>query len=358
MKLRGWLFFVLFPFVALIAVPRVFAQNISWKDGKTTVTLSDARLDLSNRLQFRFTETDPEDGQSIGSFRIRRARTKLDGWAYSKNLRFEIQLDWADSTSSLLDADIAWDAAGRGAFVVKAGQFKAPFGRQELVSATSLQFVDRSIVSAAFAKGRDVGVQLSGLTLSRTIDWRIGVFNGNGRSATRNDNGKYQYDARVTWQPFGDVKYSEADLEGSDHPLVALAADWESNDQRGATSGNDLLNETTGTDVVFKYRGLFAYGEYFDRNSTPESGAKFRSSGLVAEIGWLIVPRKVEIAGRWARIDPSNLVASDDRTETGVAVSWYLHGHNLKLQSDFRALKDESKAATDHEGRIQMQMIF
>ena len=57
-----------------------------------------------------------------------------------------------------------------------------PFGRQELTSSGSQQFVDRSLVSNEFAKGRDMGVQVWGLALATELDWRLGVFNGNGRT--------------------------------------------------------------------------------------------------------------------------------------------------------------------------------
>ena len=71
--------------------------------------------------------------------------------------------------------------------MVKAGQFKVPFGRQQLASAMNQQFVDRAAVEDTFARGRDIGVQLWGTPFKGLLDWRVGVFNGNGRSVTRND---------------------------------------------------------------------------------------------------------------------------------------------------------------------------
>ncbi len=62
------------------------AYNVSWKDGKTTIETKTFKLDLSNRVQIRFTQEMPEVGDDVGSFRIRRAKTKFEGWAYTKNL--------------------------------------------------------------------------------------------------------------------------------------------------------------------------------------------------------------------------------------------------------------------------------
>src|SRR5690606_30757323 len=151
----------------------------------------------------RFTSENPEDGDDKGSFRIRRAKTKLDGWVYTPNLQYELQMSWADS-SPLEDANLNYDfPGGKQAAMLKVGRFKVPFGRQELTSSGSQQFVDRSIVSNEFAKGRDNGIQLWGTPNGGVIDWRVGIFNGAGRTATSNDNDSYQYNARVAWQPFG-----------------------------------------------------------------------------------------------------------------------------------------------------------
>lgn len=350
--------------IATFCCASLFAQNatekppvkIGWKDGKTTLESEHAAVSFSNRVQFRFTAEDPEDGDSKGSFRIRRAKTKLEGWAYAKNLTFELQLNWADTANQLEDVDINYAASK--AFQIKAGQFKVPFGRQELTSSMNQQFVDRSIVSSEFAKGRDVGVQLWGLTLGDRVDWRVGAFNGNGRNVSANDNDAFQYDARVTFQPFGDVKYSESDFESRTRPLFAIAANYEKNDRSGATTGNDVSREVAGTDIVLKYRGASILGEYFTRDNDPESGVSSTSNGWNAQLGWFLVRDRFEVAARYASWDPSDRTSGNDRTETGVAFNWFLRKHNLKLQTDLRNIADDATGLTNREARMQLQMIF
>ena len=89
--------------------------------------------------------------------------------------------------------------------MVKFGQYKVPFGQQQLTSSGSQQFVDRSQVSDLYARGRDTGIQLWGRLLGDKIEWRVGAFNGNGLTRTINDNDKFQYNARVMFQPNGVV---------------------------------------------------------------------------------------------------------------------------------------------------------
>ena len=58
-----------------------------------------------------------------------------------------------------------------------------------------------------------------------------------------------------------------------------------------------------------------------------------------------------EIAGRYATIDPTDLVSGNDRKETGGAISYYYNRHNLKVQADFRQIEDDAanSGARDEE---------
>ncbi len=335
------------------------AFNVSWKDGKTTITSKQSELVISNRMQFRFTEQMPEVGDDKGSFRVRRAKTKFEGWAYNKNLTYELQLNWADSANVLEDAVINYDfTKGKKEFQLKAGQYKVPFGRQELTSSGSQQFVDRSAVSNLFARGRDIGVQVWGTPLGGKLDWRVGAFNGNGRTVSANDNDKFQYDARVTFQPFGDVKYSESDFESTDRPLFAIAGQWESNDRQGATTNNDVDREIVGGDVVFKFKGFSFFGEVFEASDDPETGLDKDLSGFNAQAGYFLVRNKFEIAARFAEIDPNSDLDNDEQEERGLALNYFWNKHAHKLQLDYRQIESKATRITDKELRLQYQVIF
>jgi phosphate-selective porin OprO and OprP len=351
-------------------------MNVGWKDGKTTFDFDRAQINLSNRIQFRWTDEQFGTGEDRGSFRIRRAKTKFDGWIYTKDLTFDLQMNWADTIDFpgrnqriLEDAALSYDVTrGHKAFMIKGGQFKVPFNRQELTSSGAQQFVDRSIVAAVFGgPPRDQGIQLWGLTPRGTFEYRLGLFDGNGINRATNDNDNYRYDGRFTWQPWGDVKYSEADFESTTHPLLAVSAVYESNDSLvGDPAGTGLDNTTLGGDVVFKFKGFSLMSEYFHRISEPDNAAAedFRSAGWIVQGGYFVYKRYVEVAARYAVVDPSSIqigtgpLANDRQFERGVALSWYMNRHFLKLQSDYRQIESESSDSTLDEYRLQMQWIF
>jgi phosphate-selective porin OprO/OprP len=329
---------------------------------------------LLNRVQFRWTHEMPDErftlpgtgspGSSKGSFRVRRAKTELTGWVWRRELTYELQLSWAgaeagtSSTSPLEDFLLNWDASGDKRLQIVVGQFKVPLGRQELTSSNRLQFADRDLLSGEFSRGRDVGVQVWGLLGRGKVEYRAGIFNGNPASRLDNDNDKYQFNARLMFQPFGDARYSESDFESRGKPLLAIAGQYERNDLHNATNADDLDTRILGADAVLKYRGLFLFAEYFARHRRPETGTAFDSNGYHAQAGYFLLRDRLEVGARWAGYDPSDLIAGNDRTEWGGVVNYYFNRHNLKVQGDFRQLEDDARRTKTKELRLQTQVVF
>jgi phosphate-selective porin len=377
--------------------PRPPTQRIEWRDGKTRITLDNFYLELSNRIQPRFTREMPDDavtlpgtgggGDAKGSFRIRRAKMKLEGWFYTTRLEYELQMNWPDVNNTppsqfLEDANLDLDLS-RGktkAFRIRFGQMKAAFGRQQLTSSGAQQFVDRAVQDARFNDARETGLALWGTLGINKVDWRLMASNGNGRTQATNDNDKFLYTARVMWQAIGSTRMNqwgsgllmtEGDLGDSlaaGGPLLAVAGQYSHNDRHRTTTGNDFKNETFGADYTFKYRGFASVGEAAWRNGTPETGAEVDSTGYLFQASYAWKAPGIagasfwEVAGRYGRVDPSDLVANNKQTEVGLAFSYYYNKHNLKMQADWRQIEDEAansgRGTKNQELRLQAQFIF
>jgi hypothetical protein len=353
---------------------------VRWEDGRTVIEGSQGRLEISNRLHFRFTSVNPDDqvrlsgtsgpGVSKSSFSLARAKTSFEGWFWKKELTFDIQLAWAgketgaSTTSPLEDFKVTWDASRKGAFRVSVGQFKVPFGRQEQTSSKRQEFADRSILSGEFTHGRDIGLGIDGKLAGGKVEYGAGIFNGNLQSRLENDNTKFQYDAQLLVQPWGDARYSEGDLESKKHPLVGFFVEFENNDMRGATSAigglvpTEYNNTTLGAGLVFKYQGFAGFGEYFDRKREPTAGATFHSDGYHLQVGYFLKRDVLELAFRYAAWDPTDVVSGDDRSEIGGVVGYFIRKHDLKLQADFREIKDDARDVANQELRIQAVIVF
>jgi len=336
------------------AEPAEPGVRVGWSKGKTVLEAPGVRIELSNRLQLRWTGDWPEgdDRTTTGSFRIRRAKTKLAGWAYDERVGFELQLNWASQIDILEDAFVDVDATGNGALRVRLGQYKVPFGRQQLTSSGSQQFVDRSITSSRFALGRDVGLMLHGAVAGGRLSYSGGIFNGSVLGGN-NDDARYRIDARVQIAPNGDPGYGEADLAVNRSPRWALAAQVEHND-RGLLD-TDREYTTWGGDACLKYRGLSLFGEAFFSRISPSDAESFRNDGFAVQAGYYMPGPRLEVAGRYARLKPG---AGLDTSESGGALSWYREADRLKVQADLRFLDGGRLGLDDTVLRVQAQIVF
>lgn len=376
-------------------------QRVEWRDGKTRITTDLAYLEMSNRVQVRYTHEFPDDtitlpgtggpGDSRGSFRIRRAKFKLEGWLFhppgvapapvtQPKISYELQLNWPALTGTnigaiLEDANIAVDPTGSGKFRVLFGQFKVPFGRQEMTSSGNQSMVDRWIGSGDLSRGRDTGVAVQGALRNNTIEYRAGIFNGNGLTRTLNDNASFQSNVRLMWQPNGSqplaqrawisgALYSESDFESTIVPIYAFAFNYEHNDFHRTTTGNDLKSDVFGIDGIYKYKGIFATGEYYYRKRTPETGNKFNADGGFIQFGVMLNQfRTWEASFRYGSRDVNSRLGNDTLDEIRGGISYYYRRHTLKLQADVGRLGTGLGATAgtrrkDIEFRMQSQFVF
>jgi hypothetical protein len=360
--------------------------KVSYKDGAATFESEHLALRLTNRIQFRLTDEFPDKsvqlsgtagpGDSRPSWRVRRAKTSLSGWFYRPEVRFDLQLSWAgpeagaSAQTALQDISVTWDISKKRTFELSFGQFKVPLGRQEMTSSGRQQFVDRDIFSFEFTRGRDLGVQIDGALAKGRLTYMAGVFNGNAASRLQNDNSRFQSNARLTFEPWGKVGYSEGDFESKDKPLLAVSGQIEHNNQAYTSNVSDNLKTLVwGGDIVFKYKGFSGFAERLARDRRPQPTGnvdpsqvpfdtrRFHSNGWHGQIGYFLKRDKMEVALRFATYDPSDLVPDNDRTEKGFGLNYFVNKHFLKVQLDFREIENPDRTKA-RELRLQSQVIF
>src|SRR5437588_5480237 len=101
-------------------------------------------------------------------FRLRRARINLTG-DFAENFDFKIEGDFenSDGTSpsnrtDFSGTDIWLNWHQFPAAQIKAGQYKAPFGLEQLTPDTALFIIERSLPTGAITPEREIGVEHSG----------------------------------------------------------------------------------------------------------------------------------------------------------------------------------------------------
>ncbi|MEM6456990.1 MAG: porin [Acidobacteriota bacterium] len=332
----------------------VNAEEVKWDKKKVKYTAANGKLtmEFNNRVQFRYTLDDPEDGDDKGSFRVRRAKFKIAGKVF-ENWKYKIQAVWSGGSTTLEDAYFQYTKNKMAQLWL--GQGKAWFGRQELTSSGKQQFVDRSITSGRFSHGRDQGLALIGKNDSKTFEYNLGIYNGNGRNRSSNDNDEYLYVGRVVFTPFGEYKPEESSLDYPESSKLAIGASILENSE-GSNADEDVSR--FGVEFAYKYLGLNMVGEYFTEElDLPGASDSVDTDGFYYQIGYLFPNKKFEIAGRYAVISP-DVPFDADEIETGVALSYYMSKHNYKIQGDYRQIEDELADVTDDQFRVQIQFAF
>ncbi len=390
------------------------SKPIDYKVGKGfTFTSPDEKFQLSlgGRLQARYSffDRDQDSGdasqdQDVSQFQIRRMKVWMNGYAYTKDLTYLLQIDTTQTSST--------PSSGTGnsgakfidhayfnyriidEFQVLAGQTKVPFGRQWLTSSGSLSFVDRSPASDAFRPGYDIGVKLNGKIAKGLVNYDLGVYGGKGQGITSSNNDN-SFAARVAVNPLGELAYNEADLDTTDKPLVSVGANYfydKVQYTRGATAALSTFESTNlnfmsssgwltaanafnrgiqseqvnvhlfGGDAAFKWMGAYAVAEYLlGQANGDRSDAELRAHGYFIQAGYCVLPKKLEVAARWSYVDSNRDASNDLRTEVGGAVSYYFNKHNLKLQGDVVKLHTQRSVTVDTDEmqyRVQAQIIF
>jgi hypothetical protein len=340
------------------------------------------KLRLSNRVQVRFTEEDPAEGDSTGSFRVRRFKLKLDGHAFY-HWKYKLQVNFAagsvEGDNDALLEDVYLQYTKRPWLQPFLGQGKAYFARQSLTSSGKQQFVDRSIVTSGGNAeiARQVGAGIVGHDKDKRFEYNLGVYNGDGTNSInqkKNQNDEFLWVGRFVWTPFGEYKLAEGALDRPESSKLALGVkgrtdtiteDFDSDGDGGVDPVPvDLDLSAAGFEFAYKIHGFSTVGEWFrvmaDQPTVDGLGMvtteEVELDAWYVQLGYLF-PNKIEIAGRYAEIDPE--IQGSTKTEAGLAVSYYISKHNYKFQADFRDLQDDADPLEDtQEARFQFQFVF
>ncbi|HXE96476.1 MAG TPA: porin [Dongiaceae bacterium] len=373
--------------------------NFTSSDGKFSSSIGAS-------YQVRYTLMDLDDAndtatkhaQDFSKFELRRIKLLFNGYAYSPDLTYKMSINFANiaggttSNGGLLEE--TWmNYRLYDEVQFRFGQDKVQFGRQFITPSTALQFTEQSVVSAAFAPGYDTGLAIHGKVAGGLFNYSVAGLGGVGQNTfrTTTDNA---FAARITANPLGDMKYSEADLDTSVKPLVSVGANFyrdtifigETNNlgftksagwygigsplmtaTQKFSAGEPLDFNTFGVDTAFKWQGLSVTGEYLAGEAKGQvSKHKLRAEGFYAQAGYFVIPNKVELAYRYSYLDPNRDASNDHWVENAAAVSWYINKHNLKLQADYTNVHKQSAIAStsgnnatdDQQVRVQAQILF
>jgi hypothetical protein len=327
-------------------------------------------LKTQARIQFRYTFSsqvalDPDsmeesrDNDSL--FAVQRGRLTFGGHAFGEDLDYKLQADFGRGDVVLKDFYVDYRVAGDT--LVRFGQYKRPFSRQQITSSGNQELVDRAITDGYYRAGRDAGVMVhNAYEKSPVLEWAVGLFNGTGENVVpgRTDGAPDTFNpalvARLGYN-HGDVKgYSEADLDGG--PLRFGVGASVLGELDG--DGDDASAIRAELDYIVKVEGFSSTGGiYF---ATAQDGADFPDQaadalGFHVQAGYT-VDETHQVVGRFAQVARLADGVGNLR-EASLGYSLYVFGHGFKWQTDLTVGLDAGQEPGDDiQIRSQAQLSF
>lgn len=315
-----------------------------------------------------FNDRENTEDDQVSGFEIARTRFGFMGHVIDPSWKFKI---WTGDNNSgdnlLLDAYIT-KKFDHG-LSVTAGQFKLPFFREYLVSEVNLQFVERTLLSAAVAGSYTQGVKAD--YQNEAVRLTLSVNDGRKEiNSTFDDDGsEFAVTGRAEWKVFGPwSQYKTYDaFRGSEPALVLGVA---SHYQEGE-SDSDMPDEWCWTvDGSWQGDGWNLVAAVVGCHS--EAGSKGDFIGFLVQGGYFVTDN-VELLARYEHAN-SDLSGVEDLSIATAGVSVFFARFNARWTTDvgyaFNPVADrwDSSAAGylvdtgDEDGqtvvRSQLQLLF
>ncbi|PYL98236.1 MAG: hypothetical protein DME27_06075 [Verrucomicrobia bacterium] len=329
-------------------------------------------------------------------FRLRRARINLTG-DFAENFDFKVEGEFENSDGissnrtdfSGTDIFINWHQFAEAN--VKVGQWKAPFGLEQITPDPTLIIIERSLPTGAITPERQVGVQVWGKPFTNIwpaqkdlLTYYAGIFNGNGRNVTVNDNNNFMYVGRLELLPW------QGKLLGQTSSLKLGADVLNSRDDKGTNISQslNLLVNSDGSlspftlpgadertawsvDAWFNLGPFDLIGEYLQEKvngrtvaGVPPGFADFTTNGFYVTGAYYLIPKKLQAAVRWEQLNPGQK-GNDGIHSITAGLNYYIHGDDIKLManyihtwSDFRQANPQFGDDQFDEVIMRLQLMF
>ncbi len=377
---------------------------------------SEIKLALGGLLQTQYEAGDVSAFEGrFGSaaiddrFRLRRMRINVTG-DFAEQFDFKLEGEFAQTDTAITVRNAMGATIGSNStrtsfggldlwanwhqfpeFQIKVGQYKAPFGFEQISPDPKLLTPERSQVTSGLTPERQIGVQIWGKPFATVfpdqkdlLTYYAGIFNGNGRNVTVNDNDQYMYVGRLELQALKTKIFDEDAMLKlgvnalSSHDAAgtvlspAGSVRVNSDGSLSAFAAPSAAERTAyGLDASFHLGPFDLMAEYLSENfdARPVNGIPplfndFRADGYYVQAGYYLIPKKLQLVSKYESFDPGQ-VANDNLSSITGGLNYYLKGDDIKIMahyihtwSDFRESNPALGSDEFDELILRLQIIY
>ncbi len=312
-------------------------------------------LALGGFVQANFESGDAPDSRFAGlnnRFLLRRARLFVSG-TFAENIAFKLESDFGNNSiaaktgisGQMTDAYLSWTKYPEAS--LRLGQFKTPFGYEQLAADTKIYTVERSLPNDSLTLGRQVGLMAYGDVADKRLSYSIAAYNGTGTNISSNDNQKFLWVGRVA----GTVLDTQVDGK---KVKVTAGANYFSTQDKGTFTGR---REGEGLDAQVVYGPAELQAEWLRNDRHPLTGAATQSQGWAVLGAYTFLPKWQGVV-RYETYDSNTATAS---TTTGLwtyGVNYLIKGDDLKLSLNWLTGDQPVPLSDGDRFLCRMQMMF
>lgn len=305
---------------------------------------------------------------------MRRARLGTSA-TFAENFDFRLEADFGAGavaertgiTTQITDAYVNWNR--HRAANVKFGQFKAPFGFEQLISDSKVLTIERSLPNDRLTDGRQIGLGVNGVLAQDRFTYAAGVFNGSGINTSANDNSQFMWAGRMGARLFA------GPLAGKDARLNVAVDGLATRDGNVSKSGcgfdavpggaiDNLFSgrrSAIGVDAQFSLGQVGLDTEYLRAEFHPTNRfpfAEVTADGWSVLATWFVVPKIIQAIGRYETFDPNIRLGSNESDTWTFGLTWFLKGDDLKFAFNYLVGNPLPTSAREHRLLTRVQLVF
>ncbi len=362
--------------------------HLATEDNRFTMT-------INGLFMPRFTEfVANNDAKALGApptadsdFDIYLGRLALSGSVFDPSIKYFVQFQGSTSTNTNQTYFLDWFAQKEFSpqLSVQMGRSWTPYSYENFLNPGEWLLPDFSVAEYAFALSRSVNFEATGQ--AGKLGYALMITNsvpGLDATAQENFNNKVGFIGHVQYDILAPYGYEESDPKEAASPELMI---WSSAAYNPVNSSSALSNETAGdrtagatTTVGFRDGWFTLQNTGFYRRTISDVEPDFNAWGYAEQASYYLVPRRVEIDGRvsgvlWGAPDFLGFTPGTEVNtwysgpnfpyhrivEHSVGLNYYLHGHNVKLQTAYSYLTGNTfadKGFAANRVWIQAQVMF
>lgn len=334
-------------------------RQLGW-DGKTPLALvkpagTEQKLALGGFVHVQYETGGAPDARYTGindRFLLRRTRVNLAD-SFAENVAFKLEADFGNNSiapktglsGQLTDAFVNWTPDARAS--VRMGQFKTPFGFEQLQPDTKTYTIERSLPNDRLTVSRQIGAMIYGDPVPKRLTYSFGAFNGTGVNVSSNDNQKFMWVGRLNGLAY------EGTL-GTQKARLAFGGDYFTTKDKGSFTGR---RDGYSYDAQFAVGPAELQAEWLRNTQHPTAGAAVTADGW-SMLGAYSFTKRWQGVVRYENYDSNTAASATTSRLWTFGLNFLLKGDDLKFSLDYLQGDPAAPVPSDHRLLGRIQVVF